>query len=105
MNYLHSILCVDVPAHTELVQPILVATSKQIPVITAISNFQGNNFNTIAVLSGIKMVDIPKGFQAGFSRFFPLRIDMLPGEVFSVGFFNSEESSCFCKMIVQYYFR
>lgn len=105
MKYFHSILCVNVPAHTELVQPILVATPEQTPVITAICNFHGNMYNTIGVLSGIKNVDIPAGFQAGFSRFFPLRIDMFPGEVFSVGFFNYTSSLSYCKMIVQYYLR
>jgi len=105
MRYLYSFLTVTAPPYTETVNPILTATSKSIPVITAIFNYDGNNRNTIGVLNGVKMFDIPIGFQVGFQRMIPLRIDMDPGQVFSVGFTNDYASELTSRITLQYYLR
>ena len=103
MRYHHKIIDVELAAHQQGVLPILVATSKELPRITAIMNHDGAAYNTIAVLDGVQKANIPKGFKQGFFLMFPLVIDMKEGQVLSVGFTNHTATTLTCQIWIQYY--
>lgn len=91
------------PSYQEGIEPILIATSTEIPKITGILNHEGNNYNTFVFLDGEKKADIAKGFKQGFSMMFPLYLDMKKGQVLSVGFKNHTATPSTCRITIQYY--
>ena len=103
MKYLYKILEVHLPPHQSGIEPILIATTKELPKITGILNHSGNDYNTFVFLDGEKKADIAKGFKQGFSFMLPLYLDMKRGQVLSVGFYNHTVTLSTCRIMIQYY--